>query len=368
MRITTRRVLMGIGVLILVLALLTYFTSAGRETKVAVESITAGPKTIGTIVAELRDVPLSVTEVGIVKAKNQVTVIAEASGKVVEVKRDVGDHVRKSEVIIVLEDEIPRLSFDEARGDLIIREASFEKAQKDLERAENLYKSKDISLDGLESSRLAFKNAEGNLLRARALVDIREKQYRDTRISSPIEGIVTSRIPDPGDMVSAATPVAVVVDPESVKVTLGIADTKIPKIREGQSCLITIDAYPDRGFPGIVRSVSLKADDDSGTFPVEVVAPNTDDLSIRSGMVARVSIDIETLKDAILITKDAIEKQHGKEIVFVVEGGRAVERAVTRGPSIGEKTVLTSGVSPGDSVVVVGAENLSDGDPVREGI
>ena len=85
-------------------------------------------------------------------------------------------------------------------------------------------------------------------------------------------------------------------------------------------------------------------------------------------MVAEVSIDVGMLEDAVLVTRDAIEKRHGDEVVFVVEGGKAVERVVTTGPSVGGETVLESGVSPGDRLVVVGAENLSDGDPVREGI
>ncbi|MFQ6104764.1 MAG: efflux RND transporter periplasmic adaptor subunit [Candidatus Glassbacteria bacterium] len=367
MKITRKRVITGLAALIILLVLVTYFTSAERETKIAIESMTSGIKTIKSVIVKQEDIPRYVNEVGILEAMHQVTIIAESSGKVVKAKTEVGDRVRENDILFVLEDELPRLASEEARAGVIIAEASFEKAKKDLERGETLFETNDISLNELESLRLTFKNAEGSLLRARALLEMAEKRYADTRISSPIDGIVTSKMVDIGEMVNIGVPVAEVVDAESVKVTLGITDREILAITVGQTCSLSVDAFPGRRFPGRVSSASLKADEASGTFPVEVVAENTDELELKSGMVARVSIETGRLTDVICLPRDAIAKRAGRHIVFIVEEDKALERTVNIGPSIDEMIVVKEGISPGERVVVVGVETLTDGDSIREG-
>jgi RND family efflux transporter MFP subunit len=368
MVISKRNVLGAIGLLILVLALLTYFTSAEHGEKVSVDSMAADVKTVRTTIARPEDVPLFIDEVGLVEAFRQVTVVSETSGRVIDVLADVGDTVDRDDVIIVLEDELPRFSFEEAKAGVIIAEASFEKARKDRERGEDLLGKKDISLNEYESLDLAYRNAEGSLLRARALRNMAEKRYRDTKISSPIDGIVTSRMLDTGEMASQGMPVAVVVDAESVKVTVGVTGTDVVNLVEDQPCDVSVDAFPGRTFPGRVNTISRKADEETGTFPVEVVAPNTDSLELRSGMVAQVSIRTGTIPGVITLPRDAIDKRGGRQIAFVVEADTtAVERTLRTGPSFGEKVVVREGISPGDRVVVVGTENLTSGDRVTEG-
>lgn len=367
MAITEKKVLVGIGIIILALVLVTYFTSAEHGEKVPVGSATTDVKTVKTALVMQEDAPIFVDEVGIIEAYRQVTIVSEASGKVTGVRADVGDTVGRNDVIITLEDELQRFAFEEAKAGVIIAEASFEKAKKDHERGKNLLDNKDISLNEFEALDLAYKNAEGSLLRARALLRMAEKRYRDTKITSPIDGVVTSRIVDIGDMANQGMPVAVVVDAESVKVDVGITDTEIVDIVENQPCVISVDAFPGETFSGHVNTVSLKADEETGTFPVEVVALNTDSLVLRSGMVARVSIRTGTMPQVIAISLDAIEKRQGRQIAFVVEDGRAVERALRTGPSFEGKVIVREGIAPGDRVVIIGAENLTDGDRVTEG-
>jgi len=367
MRITKRNALGGIAALMGGLALLTYFTSAERKPKIAVESFDTDEKSVVTEEVLARDVPLYITEVGVIRAVRQVTVKAEVSGKVVRLDADVGDRVSRGEVLVELEDRIPRLQYEEARAALMVAEASFEKARKDLERGEQLFASNDISVDELESLKLAARSAEGRMLQARAAMEMAEKRYEDTKIASPIDGVVTSMYVETGEMVAVGMPVAVVVEAESVEVTLGLADTEVSRVKEGQSCSITVDAYPGRSFPGRVKSVSLKADEESGTFPVVVTAENTESLELKPGMVARVRIETGTRKNAVVVPRDALVKRRGKYAAFVVEDGRAVERRVRVGPRADDGIVIESGVYPGDRIVVIGVEILSDGDRVREG-
>ncbi len=367
MIISERNVLGGIGLLIVVLVLLTYFTSAERQEKVSVDAMADDVKTVKTAIARPEDVPVYVEEVGIIEAYRQVTIVSETSGRVIDVRADVGDTVGRDDVIIVLEDDLPRFAFEEAKAGVIIAEASFDKAQKDRERGEDLLENRDISLNEFESLDLAYRNAEGSLMRARALFRMAEKRYRDTKITTPIDGLVTSRMLDIGEMAAEGMPVAVVVDPESVKVEVGVIDTDIVEIVENQPCEISVDAFPGRTFPGRVNTISLKADDQTGTFPVEVVALNTDSLELRSGMVGRVSIRTGTLPGVIALTRDAIDRRQGRQIVYVVEEDAAIERPVRTGPSHGEKVVIREGIEAGDRIVVVGMENLTDGDRVMEG-
>ena len=146
-------------------------------------------------------------------------VISETIGKVTAVKADVGDHVNAGSVLVVVDDELKLAGFKAA-------EVNYEKAKKDLERYEALNKSKAVTDNEIEAARLGCKGAEAQYLVAR-------RQYNDTRISSPIAGIVTSRLVDRGSMVQPGMPIANVVDISKLKVAVNVAEKDVFKLKPG---------------------------------------------------------------------------------------------------------------------------------------
>lgn len=120
-------------------------------------------------------------------------------------------------------------------------EVNFEKAKKDNDRLETLYKSNTIAISQLEGSRLALQAAEAQFLSAK-------RQYENTIIKAPISGVVTSRLADMGTFINAGMPVANIVDLATLKVKLSIAENDVFRIKTGDVVDITTDVYPGVNF------------------------------------------------------------------------------------------------------------------------
>ena len=158
----------------------------------------ADPIPVITEVIQARDVHEIVSGVGTVLAFHDVTVSSETSGKVVEVYAEVGDRVEKGDPLVQVDDELRRSAVEAAEAQLMLAEANFQKAKRDLERSEGLFKTQDISEMELEGARLAAKSAEANYLQAKAALRTAQRRSKDTRIVSPISGQVALRHVDLG--------------------------------------------------------------------------------------------------------------------------------------------------------------------------
>ena len=140
----------------------------------------------------------TVSLVGTIAAKNDVAIVSETQGKVTKVIANVGDYVQAGSVIVQVDDELKQAAYASA-------EVNYEKAKKDLGRYESLVKDNSVSDTQVEAAKLAYKSAEAQYIIAR-------RQYNDTKIKSPISGVVSARPVDVGAMIQNNTTVANVVD------------------------------------------------------------------------------------------------------------------------------------------------------------
>ena len=325
----------------------------------------ADPIPVITEVIQARDVHEIVSGVGTVLAFHDVTVSSETSGKVVEVYAEVGDRVEKGDPLVQVDDELRRSAVEAAEAQLMLAEANFQKAKRDLERSEGLFKTQDISEMELEGARLAAKSAEANYLQAKAALRTAQRRSKDTRIVSPISGQVALRHVDLGTAVAPGSPIATIIAIERVKVKLGVSEKEVAKLAPGQKAQVQVDAYPGRKFTGHVYTVGLKADMSTRTFPVEVIVANRGPEVLKPGMIARVDIEVGILKDAISVPQDAVMDDRGGKFAYVVQGDSAERRPLLLGPTFGEEVLVEKGLTPGDELVIQGQSKLRPGDRVE---
>lgn len=204
---------------------------------------------------------------------------------------------------------------------------------------------------------------------ARTQLDILETQYRqlvqNTRLVSPISGVVTARNYDDGDMYNSTSPVLTIEQLNPVKLVVNVSETRYKQLQKGMPVDVTLDAYEGESFVGKVTIVYPTIDKSTHTFPVEITIGNSSQ-KVRPGMFARATINFGS-QNHVVVPDEAIVKQvgAGDRYVYVYDGGKVSYKKVELGRHIGDKYELMSGVESGAKVVIAGQSRLADGKEVE---
>lgn len=291
----------------------------------------------------------SLSMVGTIVGNNDVAIVSETQGRVVSVYAKIGDYVPAGSPIVQVDDEVKQSNFKAA-------EATYEKAKKDLLRNEELFKDGTITELQMEASRLAYVGAENQYI-------VAKRQLNDTRIKTPIDGMVTARTVDMGVMIQPGMTIANVVDISKLKVKLNVAENDAFKLKAGDKVEITTEVYPGLTFAGKIESVSSKGDE-AHTYPVEMSLANSRENPLKAGMFCRVNfVSVQSI-ETIVIPREALIGSIKEPKVYVIEDGIAKQRSVVVGKEAGTKLQILQGLKDGEKIVVAGHNNLKDDVPV----
>jgi membrane fusion protein (multidrug efflux system) len=187
--------------------------------------------------------------------------------------------------------------------------------------------------------------------------------FEQAPVESPRAGIVGKVYVDIGANVAPSTAVALVIDMDRVKVYLDVPEKYLTKVSTGMHAAITVDAYPDQVFDGVVTRISPVLDTATRTSQTEIGIDNKDH-RLRSGMYAKVKIVIQEYKSAVVVLKEAVLGKEPRQYVYVVKDQKAILKEISVGARQGSYLVIIQGVSQGDDVVIMGQQWLYDGAPV----
>ncbi len=308
------------------------------------ESLSAFPVTVIGVVKEKLNANLSL--IGTIVGNNDVAIVSETQGRVTSVLAKVGDFRSAGSVIVQVDDELKQANFKAA-------EANYEKTKKDLARSEELFKDKTVTESQIESSRLTFRSSEAQYIVAR-------RQLSDTKITTPISGVVTSRMVDVGNYVQSGTVIANVVDITKLKIKVNVAERDAFKIKTGDRVEVITDVYPGFAFIAVIDNISDKADE-AHTYPVEMTLPNSKEHPLKAGMFCRLSFNSLSANESLLIDREALVGSLKKPQVYVVDNSKATLRDVVVGAIAGSRLEILQGLKEGETVVVNGQNNLQDG-------
>ena len=256
---------------------------------------------------------------------------------------EVGDRVHKGQVLVQLD-----------ASNLRQLKLQLENQKVEFKRTEQLYQ-----VGG--ASKAEYDNAKLQL-------DVYSTQLRqlteNTQLVSPINGVVTARNYDDGDMYGG-NPVLTIEQLNPVKVLVNISEVYYKKVSNGMPVDIQLDAYENEAFSGKVTIVYPTIDEATHTFPVEVTINNANQ-KVRPGMFARATVNFG-VKNHVLVPDEALVKQigAGDRYVYVHKGGKVSYNKVELGKHFGNKYEILSGVNPGDEVVVAGQSRLANGKEVE---
>lgn len=303
---------------------------------------------VGVATPESSTVDDTVSAVGTVMPVRDVNLRPTVSGRVTDVAVTSGQEVAAGDLILQLDDRAQRAQIAGA-------EATLTEARQNLNRIEELAESNTAAEQRLEAARAAFNRAESEMLAARAALD-------DRRIEAPFAGKLGLIDVDPGAYISPQNVIAPLSDLSVVHVDIALPERYFDRVTRGKAVELTLPAYPDRTFEGVVTVRAAGVDASSRSFDVRAEVDNSEGRLV-GGMFARTRLVLDT-GEGLAIDDDAIISEGSATYVFVVEDGQASRREVTAGQSLGALTEITEGLQPDDRVVVSGWNALRDGAPV----
>jgi len=289
---------------------------------------------------------------GTTKPQATATVLPKIMGaeKIVSLSVKVGDRVSAGQTIAVLDQSTVSIQLNSAR-------TTYEDTLRNYERNKVLFEAGAVPQSALEQLEVALNQAKNNL-------EAQELAYNNTIIKSPISGIVIAVTAEVGNLASGQTPIATIVDLDTVEIDCSINESQVNKIAAGDKVQIRIPATGGKIFEGTIKSVSPAMDQRIKAYPVTVVLENKEGI-IKAGMYAEVEIITDVRKEAIVVPAQAIIQRNGTTKVFVVIDDKAYEKEVELGLSNGKETEIIRGLEAGEEVIIRGNEDVVRGDPVK---
>lgn len=335
-------------------------TEPATETSTEIEATAEVKKEVPVEarVVQARRIEQNVSLSGVLQPLREVEIVAEIQGKAVQVTRELGDPVGLRDTLVFIDDRVPLSQYRQAQAQVLAAENELEIARRNFESDRELVDNGDISELSYATSRLAVRAAEAGRLGALAGLSAMEKQYLDTRITSPITGFVARKYVELGTMVVPGAPLYRVVDLSVLKAEVGVPQGLIGRVRVGSPAQVVVAALGGKGFAGEVRAIGPQADAASGAFPVEVHVDNTPDRILRAGLTVRVEILFEDREERLAVPEHALVTRNGNRHVYRISQQVARLTPVSVDAVFGDQAVVADGLAQGDTVVVVGMKNL----------
>ncbi|MGE0474675.1 MAG: efflux RND transporter periplasmic adaptor subunit [Nitrospirales bacterium] len=322
------------------------------------------PTPVRVVVAEQKEVQRSVSLVGTAKPWKRSVVASEVGGLVESYPVKEGVFVKKGQLLARLRTDTLQIRYDAAVASRAEAKFRHEQAQKDLERIKVLFAKELVTQKEFDDA-ITQESALGERL---TLLDAEIRQAQDrltkSKILAPFSGWVIKEFTEIGQWVEEGGAVVELVDLSHVEVEVPLPEEFVRHVSTGDGVIAEFDGLPGVEIPGKVYSVVAQADPVARTFPVKVDLGNPD-LRIKSGMVARVSLNVGAPYAAVVIPKDALVLKGGKEYVFIVNEGTVTQISVKPLTHFDELVEVNGPVKEGMQVVVSGNERLLPGQPIR---
>jgi membrane fusion protein (multidrug efflux system) len=325
-------------------------TACGNNAPAKQENTPAERK-LQTTPVLLEDITRDIKGLGLVTARQEVELSAEIAGRVVTVHRDIGDEVKTGNVIVELESEDYQIMVEKRRAQLKKAQAQLKKSNRDKTKADTLFSDGVLSDTDHDAASLGAEVSSADVQLAQAELKAAEKDYRDTQITAPYNGTIALRSIETGHYITPGQCLLTLVDLSGVTIVINVSERDIPKISHTSPVRVTIDSLPGETFTGTVKTIALKAEATSRSFPVEVWVKNPG-RRILPGMIARVDIRSARPEPLLTIPQKAVSSMHGETTVRIMLNGAPLMRVVDLGAILDDRVIVRAGLAAGDLLVL----------------
>jgi len=325
----------------------------------------AGPKpslTVTVAKPTRSSLPIRLQANGNITAWQEASVGAEVNGlRLASVNVNVGDVVRKGQVLAVFASETTKAESLQSQASLMQAEASFENAKADADRARSIQDTGALSKSQVAQYLTQEKVARAQFEAAKAAFGATEVRLGNTRVLAPDDGVISARSATVGAVVGAGQELFRMVRQSRMEWRGEVTPSEVGRIRVGQKVLVTAATGLD--IAGQVRAIAPGADPQTRNILVFVDLPRHAEL--KAGTFAKGSFELGQ-SDALTVASQSIVVRDGSNYVFVIDAqNKANQRKVQTGRRVGERVEVLEGVKEEDAVAVEGAGFLNEADLVK---
>ncbi|MXV28141.1 efflux RND transporter periplasmic adaptor subunit [Aeromonas veronii] len=313
---------------------------------------------VTAMVTKAQDWVPTIEAIGFIEPNQGVTLSTELAGTIDAITFESGKPVKADQLLLSLDSTVERANLRASQAKLPAAKAKFDRFQ-------NLYKTSSISKEQLDEAEAAYRSLEADIESLKATIARRE-------VRAPFSGVVGLRNVFLGQYLQPGTDIVRLEDTSVMRLRFTVPQTDISKIKLGQTIKINVDAYPQTQFDGHITAIEPAVNFQSGLIQVQADIPNNDG-QLRSGMFARASIILPTVKNQIVIPQSAISfTLYGQNVYVLKEGEetdkegnkvkvlRAKQVVVKAGERRGNDVHVLSGIQAGDQIVLSGQVRLSN--------
>jgi multidrug efflux system membrane fusion protein len=317
---------------------------------------------------EMREVGYVVTAPGSIQAFEQVQVTARVGGAVDKVAFAEGQAVKSGQVLAIIEVDRYQVAVDQAKAAVDKAAATLAQAEAQLARRQASNKEHPGLVAGEEVAtyETAVTTAKADVQAAKEAERVAELNLRDAYVRAPMEGVIQTRTVETGQYLQPGTVLATLLQRDPLLLKFSVTEADAPRITPGMTATLTL-RESIRSYAAKITLVSAAADP---TSHLVAITAQVDDKEhkywLRPGVFCDVSVPVGATRKSAVVPEISIRATERGFLAYVVQGGTAKERAVQLGMHTSSGFVeITKGLSEGDVLVVLGAEPLSDGAPVK---
>lgn len=279
------------------------------------------------------------------EAPQETYVVSRIAGMIESLSVEEGDRVKKGQLLAVIDAKRQQYDLDRSEAEVKIIE-------QELNRLHKMSNKEFYSADSLAK-------LEYNLQAAMARKDLAALQVKESRIVSPIDGVIAKRYVKAGNMAKEFGELFYIINQDELHGIVHLPEQQLASLRLGQEASIFSNQQHKTPVEAKVLRISPIVDAQSGTFKVTLAVPNGD-AKLKAGMFTRVELKYDTHENVITVPYSALINQDNIQALYVIDGENANRREVTLGYREGDAVEIISGIKAGEQVVIRGHQNLKD--------
>jgi len=320
--------------------------------EIATDKVDTTVYKVKTIELKKQQVDQTVEYTANLLAWEEINFAPASPGRIEEISVEVGSRVSKGDVIARMD-----------RTQLVQASEQLSNARTNFERMDTLRKLNSVSQQQYEAVKTQYEVLKSSV----------DFLTENTTLVSPINGIVTGKYFESGELYSAMpntaagkAAIVTLMQINPLKAIVNLSERFYPTISKGMNATVEVDIFQGKKFRGEISRIYPTISADSRTFPVEIIISNSDE-KLRPGMFARVSLNLGKA-DVLVLPATVVLKQEGtnERFIFIAEGDKAVKKIVTIGGRYDDMIeIISEDVKEGDNIIVAGQEKLMNGSQIE---
>lgn len=307
-----------------------------------------------TLVETMKVVPEEYSDaiflIGTVKPSQIAHLSSLEGGKIKKFYAEKGSFVKTDDVILEIDNDMLKANLDAAKAQYDLAEINFKKQ-------EQIFKES-------VTSEIQYLQSKYERDAAKANYELIKARYEHTFIRAPFSGFIDSKNFEVGEVVSPGMPIVSLINSSEIKVTAGVPENFVNDVKVGTACKLKFKDVDDKVYSAKVSFVSKTITTSNRTFMIEIKMLNPNQL-IKPELNSEIMVERGKYSKAFLVPENVVTKTDIGDVVFVADGDVAKMRTVVVLNRIDNKAAIIDGLKSGDNLIVVGYQNLIDGEKVE---